>query len=175
MKNKICKCGHRNSEHNIIRNLCWYNHKATGYSCTCKKFEPQEVCSNCNLEECKCWTETPIDFKNHSHPEEAQSSSGSDNSPQHKNRVSLKDGANQDYKPEDTLSSKIYENIEGFTNKKRKSIKVPDVKDFIQKLKEELFHEAIARKRPLTDSSLDRLPLNYIKRIIDKLAGEDLI
>lgn len=49
-----------------------------------------------------------------------------------------------------------------------------DVKEFIRLLKKELFQEAIVRKIPLTDTSLDRLPMSYVDKIIDKLAGEKL-
>jgi len=45
-------------------------------------------------------------------------------------------------------------------------------KEFIKRLKEELFIEAIERNIPLTASNLDRLPLAYINKIIDKIAGE---
>lgn len=50
-----------------------------------------------------------------------------------------------------------------------------DIKEFIKRLKEELFEEARKRKLPLTASSLDRLSLKYIKQVIDKLAGDKLI
>ena len=53
-------------------------------------------------------------------------------------------------------------------------LKKEDVKEFIEKLKEELFDEAFKRELPLTDSSLDHLPMAYINKIIDKLAGDKL-
>ncbi len=48
------------------------------------------------------------------------------------------------------------------------------VKEFIKKLKAKLFEEAIERKLPLTASSLDSLPCNWVNRIINKLAGDKL-
>jgi hypothetical protein len=54
------------------------------------------------------------------------------------------------------------------------SLNCIDVKEFIRLLKEKLFSEAIDRKLPLTASSLDRLPLVYINKVIDKLAGDAL-
>ena len=84
------------------------------------------------------------------------------------------------FQPEGTfnLSDKIWiEKLLNETDDKTACffLNVKDVKEFIRRLKEELFDEAIKRKKPLTDSSLDRLPLNYINRNIDKLAGEKLI
>jgi hypothetical protein len=49
------------------------------------------------------------------------------------------------------------------------------VKEFIKKLKEELFTEAINRNLPLNNLSLDRLPLEQIEKTINKLAGDKLI
>jgi len=49
-----------------------------------------------------------------------------------------------------------------------------DVKEFIKKLKEELFTEAINRNLPLNNLSLDRLPLEQIEKTINQLAGDKL-
>ena len=54
-------------------------------------------------------------------------------------------------------------------------IRVNRVREFIKKLKGKLFEEAIERKKPLTDSSLDSLPCNWVNRVIDDIAGEELL
>ena len=51
---------------------------------------------------------------------------------------------------------------------------VEDVKEFIKDLKDKLFEEAKERKLPLTASSLDSLPCNWVNRIINELAGDKL-
>jgi hypothetical protein len=50
--------------------------------------------------------------------------------------------------------------------------KAQALSEFKEKLKEVLFKEAKDRNLPLTASSLDRLPCNYVNKIIDKTAQE---
>ena len=47
-----------------------------------------------------------------------------------------------------------------------------DIKEFIKRLKDKLFEESFDRDLPLNDGSLDRLPLQLINEIIDKIAGD---
>ena len=175
MKQEICKCGHDKLEHlfapRIGHERCCVN------LCTCKKFETQ---ADYPLDDKEFWN--GLKPKNHSQqskveqdrkqkvsrvlqtagtPEDlksspgGKSSSGSDNSPRGKTskRVFLKSI------PEDTLSSKILQGE--FTILDDDYIKIKDIKEFIKRLKEELKYTNLSQKNA--------------NRIIDKLAGKDLI
>lgn len=157
---KVCKCGHKEKDHyrDMVNRTLACRHK----NCTCKKFKVEEVCENCRMNGIE-----PKDCKHKNHNESEgtlhrRMPYGSDNIHPAIDKAYLYTG-----RPEDTLSSKMVKRI-GMSVYMEK-----DIKEFIKKLKEEVFTRWIIQYPQYKEITME--DLKDLWKEIDKLAGKELL